>query len=111
MDYFKDERLKDVLKVLKKEFRPSKVFLFGSRAKGTHTQNSDYDIMLIVEKSDIPHLKRMQQAKLALFDARVHVPTDVFVYTQEEFEKKKDIFDSIPEIVFTEGKELNIASL
>lgn len=111
MDFFKDEKLTSVIKVLKKEFDPKKIYLFGSRANGTHSAQSDYDILLIVEQSDIPHIRRIQQAKLALFDARVRVPTDIFVYTQEEFEKKKNVFDSIPEIVSNEGKELNIASL
>lgn len=106
-----DKRFKNIIQVVKETFSPTKVFLFGSRAKGTHSERSDYDLLVIVEKSDLSHLERMQKIKLALFDARVHEPTDIFIYTQEEFDKRKLDFQSIPETVMHEGKELNIASL
>jgi predicted nucleotidyltransferase len=39
-----DQKLKTVIDRLVKEFEPTKIFLFGSRAKGTALERSDIDI-------------------------------------------------------------------
>ena len=111
MEPVDDKKLKDIVRVIKDTFDPTKVFLFGSRAKGSHSDRSDYDLLVIVKESKLTHLERMQKINLALFDADVHARTDVFIYTQEEFDKRKLDFQSIPETVTHEGKELNIASV
>ena len=41
-------RLQEISRRLKKEYRAERVLLFGSHAKGTATENSDVDILVIV---------------------------------------------------------------
>ncbi len=50
----------------------------------------------------------MQKAHLALWDAKVYQAADIFIYTQDEFDKSKELFNSIPEIVSHEGKEIQL---
>ncbi len=38
------------LKRLKKELRPTRVLLFGSRARGEHRRDSDYDLVVVSRK-------------------------------------------------------------
>ena len=42
----KDERLNNIVKILKDELYPEKLILFGSRGKGNALLNSDYDIAI-----------------------------------------------------------------
>ncbi|HEY8270421.1 MAG TPA: nucleotidyltransferase domain-containing protein [Pseudobdellovibrionaceae bacterium] len=100
----KDKNLADIVSKLKAHFKPEKIFLFGSRAKGTATAESDYDLFLIVKNSSKTKMERMDEANLVLWGRTS--PVDVFVYTQKEFDESKSLFQSIPYIVNTEGVEL-----
>jgi len=100
----KDKTLSEIVSKLKAHFKPEKIFLFGSRAKGTATSESDYDLFLIVKDSDKSTMERMDEANLVLWGRTS--PVDVFVYTQKEFDESKSQFQSIPYIVDTEGVEL-----
>ena len=50
--FLEDDKLKIFTHELKKYFssRLKKIILFGSRARGEHSQESDYDFMLILDK-------------------------------------------------------------
>lgn len=58
------------------------VVLFGSRARGTASDRSDYDVCIIGDFSMPFHLR----ASMILMHAP-NVPVDVFCYTPDEFEK------------------------
>lgn len=99
-----DTNLEIILKKLVPAFNPLKVFLFGSRAKNQHHNESDYDLFFIVDKSDQTHIKRIQQAHRLLWGLDVSV--DIFIYTQAEFNEWKDETSSIANIARTEGVEI-----
>ncbi len=100
-----DPTLKNILSRLIPEFKPKKIYLFGSRATGTHRPNSDYDLFLIVEKSELRGIQRMQKAIEVLWDLKISA--DVFVYTEEEFQEWKDELNSIPHTATNDGVELS----
>jgi predicted nucleotidyltransferase len=81
-----------------------KIYLFGSRAMGTATDDSDYDLFLIVKNSNKSPTERMREARRLLWGRKV--PVDVFVYTEAEFNDYKDEFSSIAHTVATEGVEI-----
>jgi predicted nucleotidyltransferase len=102
-----DKKLQQLVDALKKEFRPSRMFLFGSRANGTHRADSDYDFVLVVpgdRKSRVTNLARGHQ----LLREKFNVSADVFVYSQREFDEWKNEFSSIPETALSTGKEIDI---
>jgi predicted nucleotidyltransferase len=99
-----DQKLEEIRSILIREFNPKKIYLFGSRANGNHRSNSDYDLVVVVENSDLDRHDRNVKARLALFD--VGAPVDVFVYTHAEFEDWKDEMSSIPETAYRLGREL-----
>ena len=41
-----DKKLEEIVGVLKSEFMPARLFLFGSRASGNARPDSDYDLIL-----------------------------------------------------------------
>ena len=51
MAQIQDEKLKKVVEVLKEEFRPCRLFLFGSRASRNSPPGSDYDFVLVVDQT------------------------------------------------------------
>ncbi|MEK6773208.1 MAG: nucleotidyltransferase domain-containing protein [Bdellovibrionota bacterium] len=104
--YTSDAKLTEIVKKLTDRFKPKKVYLFGSRAKGTERPNSDYDLFLIVEKSDLPMARRMAEAEKTLWG--LWSPIDVFIYTEEEFEEWKNELNTVANTVFSEGRELPI---
>ena len=63
---------------------PRRVILFGSRARGTATPDSDYDILVVVD-SNLPLEDRMFHARRAVRNVRAS--KDIFVVTPDEFRK------------------------
>jgi len=71
-----------------KEFKPEKVLLFGSRAKGDARQESDIDLIVISPSfKKIPFIKRMP---LVLKKVTFPNHVDYICYTREEYENIKD---------------------
>ncbi len=99
-----DKTLAHIKAKLIQELTPKKIYLFGSRGRLDHSGTSDYDILVVVERSDLDYHTRNVNARLALAD--VHPATDVFVVTQLEFDEMKNEMGSLPELALHEGREL-----
>lgn len=100
----KDRTMKEIISALKKEFAPSRLFLFGSRSDGSHKANSDYDFLVVVKKIKGNRADNMVRASKAL--SHLQIQADVFVYSEKEFNEWKDELSSIPETALNTGKEL-----
>ena len=81
-----DQILAEMVRRLVEGLKPEVIYLFGSLARGEGSQESDYDLLVVVPKSDLPGYKRDQQAFRIL--CGVGVSKDVIVLTREEFERK-----------------------
>jgi predicted nucleotidyltransferase len=68
-------------------YDPLRIILFGSYAWGTPTEESDYDLCVIVEKSDEKKTKRSQKGRRALIDISRRRGIDLIVYTAAEFDR------------------------
>ena len=99
-------KLNEILKKLVARFKPKKVYLFGSRAKGNAKPGSDFDLFLIVESSDLSPAQRVVEAEKILWGD--WTPVDVFIYTQAEFDHWKNELNTIANTVLSEGRELEI---
>ena len=82
----KDKALKDFIEKLRKKFKPEKLLLFGSRARGDYLKNSDWDI-LVVSKEFRNYSFRERIIKVyELIDKPLNV--EVLCYTPEEFKRR-----------------------
>lgn len=99
--------LNKIIKTLKDEFKPSRMFLFGSRAQGTHRPDSDYDFVLVVPGNKTLRVNNMAKAR-DLLKQKFNISADVFVYSQKEFLDWQDEFSSIPETALNTGKEIDL---
>lgn len=87
MDKWVKKLVTEGLPVLQK-LNPSKIIIFGSRARGDAEEYSDIDVIVVSEFfRDIPFLKRMPLV-LRMLNFEKHI--DFLCYTQEEFEKIKE---------------------
>ncbi len=90
MKRIQDKNLKNFIDQLKNRFGKNlkKIILFGSRARGDHSEESDYDLLLIFEKVT-PEMKKyvdeiedeMLFSQGALFST--------FLFTPEELEERE----------------------
>lgn len=76
------------LKKIKEEFKPDKVILFGSRARGDYKAESDYDLLIIAK---VFKGKNIYDRSVAAYHLKRNVPVamDIICLTPTEFEKKK----------------------
>jgi len=81
----------------------AEVILFGSRAKGTANENSDWDILVLIRK---PLSSRLEERKYrnAVFDLELEIeqPISVMVLSKNEWNKSY-IYTSLYNSVKTEG--------
>ncbi|MCL5104740.1 MAG: nucleotidyltransferase domain-containing protein [Armatimonadetes bacterium] len=76
--------LDEKLDLIRQEYSPTQLIVFGSRAEGRAREDSDIDLIVVSEKfKDIRFPNRMGQF---LTKIRPHVPVDALCYTPEDFE-------------------------
>lgn len=74
-------------------FRPRRVILFGSIARGEEAAESDVDLMVVFDHLDPARRADLQGKLMAAITAPV--PFDVFVLDVDEYEAKKDVNGTI----------------
>ena len=99
--------LKGIVDNLKTQFDVKRVVLFGSRARHTARDDSDFDILAIVE-SDIPYRRRQGVARAAV-DMIETVELDLIVLTPNELARSMMRFDSVARFAMEEGSVLYAA--
>lgn len=82
-----------------KEYKPLKVYLFGSYAKGEADESSDIDIVIIKETG----LGFLERLKEVIRYINVPKSVDALVYTPEEFKKMQDEGNAFVEMILEEG--------
>jgi uncharacterized protein len=102
-----DPRLAEAVQRLAAALRPERIYLFGSQARGDATEDSDYDLLVVVSASDEPQYRRAQEAYGSLWG--IGIPLDVHVYTRDEFEWLLPATTSVPAAVQREGRLLYAA--
>ncbi|NPV00664.1 MAG: nucleotidyltransferase domain-containing protein [Brevinematales bacterium] len=110
-----DKILKDISKVIHNILTANKVslnkiILFGSRAKGTNFNNSDFDLLLIsdtklnrAQKAILAKMIRNELAELYLKN-RIASGTDIIIRTPAEAEKFRSLAFSVTAQALIEGK-------
>jgi predicted nucleotidyltransferase len=79
---------KQSLPRIKDKFKPEKVYLFGSQARGEALECSDLDVVIISEGfRNIKFLNRITEV-LEIIDPPVGI--DLLCYTPEEFARKRE---------------------
>lgn len=80
------EIIEEVKKRLITIYQPEAIYLFGSYAWGHPDEESDLDLLVVVQASDEKSHKRCIPGRRALFE--LDIAKDLLVYTREEFDAR-----------------------
>lgn len=103
----KDPKLAEIVKRLVEAYRPLRVYLFGSHARGEARADSDYDLLLVVPDDSSADRRRSRLAYQVL--RGTGVAADVIVWMRGSFEERLRVPASLPSTVEREGKQLYAA--
>ncbi|MBN1675383.1 MAG: nucleotidyltransferase domain-containing protein [Kiritimatiellae bacterium] len=95
------EVLDETVRRIVDRFHPDRIILFGSYAKGQPTQDSDLDILIVLNVEGSIRGKA-NEIDLALADRTV--PMDLIVVTPEQFERQKRTIGTIVREAAQEGR-------
>jgi predicted nucleotidyltransferase len=104
MKIIPQDLLQEAVRRLVAEFDPEEIYLFGSHAWGTPTEDSDIDLLIIVSASRERSINRIRRAHRCLND--LDFSKDVFVLTRQEFERYQHLPVSIQYEILRRGKKL-----
>lgn len=106
-DHDGDPVLTEIVRRLVAAYRPDRVYLFGSSARGDRSPGSDYDLLLVVPDDATDDRVRARRAYEALWGLDAAV--DVIVWRRGEFDRRAQVPTSLPATVLREGVRLRVA--
>ena len=102
-----DPILAEIVRRLVAALKPDRIYLFGSQARGEAGPDSDYDVLVLVERPTEPRYRLSQKGFQAL--RGVPVAVDVVVWDRETFDARLHIKASFAATVVREGRLLHAA--
>jgi predicted nucleotidyltransferase len=86
-------------------FQPQQIILFGSQARGTATERSDVDLLVIVPLRErrLEVLRKMYRAMRG-----IRTSLDIVLLTPEEFESERELPGTIAQPASKEGRVLYV---
>lgn len=84
---FRYDLVEETIDLIVSEFHPERIILFGSVARGSATDTSDLDILVVMD-SDLKPTRRAREIYTATSD--IDLAMDIIVLTPEEFEENRD---------------------
>lgn len=99
-----DPILAEITRRLVEIYRPERIYLFGSRARGGAGADSDYDLLIVVPDEVPPALRRSARAYEALWG--LPVSGDILVWSRTAFAERLHLRASLPSTVTREGRLL-----
>ena len=103
----RDPVLAEIVRRLVDAYRPERIYLFGSVARGEAGADSDYDLLVVVPDDAPPERQDSDLAYRAL--RGTGIAADVLVCTHSYFEARRHLRASLPGTVLREGRLLHAA--
>lgn len=101
-----DERIQQMVDRIVAAVDPEKVILFGSRARGTATADSDVDLLVVEREPFSPvRSRRKELLRVSMAIREFAIPADILLYSNDEMEDRQPL-SSVLAQVSREGKVL-----
>jgi predicted nucleotidyltransferase len=102
-----DALLAEIVRRLVEAYRPERIYLFGSHARGEAGPDSDYDILLVLP-DEAPQDRRGSRLAYQVLRG-TGTAADIVVTTRSVFERRRRVPASLPATVEREGAILYAA--
>ena len=102
-----DPVLAEIIRRLVEAYKPLRIYLFGSKARGDAGPDSDYDLMVIVPDDATLERRRSRLAYQVLWGTGS--AADVLVWPREAFDSRLPLRASLPATIQREGRLLYAA--
>ncbi len=102
-----NDTIQRMVRRIVRRFKPERIVLFGSRARGDATPDSDVDLLVVMPVTGSRREKQLE-IRLALHHGFATVPTDVIVVTPQEYVTDARIPGTIVRPAIREGKVLYV---
>jgi predicted nucleotidyltransferase len=99
-----DPGLEDLVGKIVQRADPVEVWLFGSRARGDHHNDSDYDLLILVDDWWPDEKVNLVEAFRLVEDRTV--PVDAVMLRRGRFEERKKLIGTLSHEIACEGKLL-----
>ncbi|MGD2176088.1 MAG: nucleotidyltransferase domain-containing protein [Candidatus Brocadiaceae bacterium] len=96
-------RIREMVDRIVREFRPERVILFGSHARGEGGPDSDVDLLVVMAVKGSKRRARLA-IRRALHD--IPMPKDIIVTTPEDFGWRKEVAGTVERPASEEGEVL-----
>lgn len=95
------EILAEAVRRIREEYKPRRIVLFGSRARGDAREDSDFDLMVVVDKTDDARaLAADVRGSLGGLDASF----DILVESLADWEKWRKVGPALQHVIDVEGR-------
>ena len=102
-----DTLLERMVESIVDEVDPEQVILFGSRGRGTATDDSDVDLVVVESAPFGEHRSRRREAaRLWRALGRFEVSKDILLYSRDEVERSRGSLNHVLARALREGKVL-----
>ena len=98
-----NEILREIKNRIVRSFNPMRIVLFGSYASGIPNEDSDLDLLVVMESNESP-IKRTARVSKIFRDRKL--PMDIIVRTPQEIKCRLDVGDFFIKEILEEGKIL-----
>lgn len=96
-----NEQIEGIVEIIVKNYKPNKIWLFGSCSRNAQTPHSDIDLLVI---KDTPTKASKRASEIQRLFTPYLFDLDILVYTPDEFEDQKNNINSISYFINREGK-------
>ena len=103
--------INEIVTRVKENFKIKSIFLFGSSVSGNLHEDSDIDLLIILDEPGIANefmevVKRRNNVTKLLLDIRKKVALDILVYTKDEWDLLKKDRSSFVREIMENGKKV-----
>ena len=97
-----DKDIAKIKEIIIETSHPDKIILFGSRATGNYSKDSDYDILIL--KKDLKDERSLsRKIYRALYNKKVQNPVDIIAVDSMKWNREKDNKYLIYNEIYTKG--------
>jgi len=96
--------LNEIVQSLVNALHSERIYLFGSHAYGQPNDDSDVDLLIVISDSDVLSRDKIVEGYRALRE--FHIPKDIIVVNQSQFDKRSRWLSSIERVVTDKGRLL-----